>query len=80
MGCKCAVVGNAVAALPEYAVNGETAILCDPEKPDELYNGVSYLLENENELKRISYAGNEFVRKVLDFDRAVNELEYLLTN
>lgn len=79
MACKCAVVGNAVAAIPEYAINRETAILTDPAKPEQLYEGVKYLLENEEELKRISYAGYEHIRKILNWDVAIEKIEnYLL--
>jgi glycosyltransferase involved in cell wall biosynthesis len=80
MGCKCAVVGNAVAALPEYAKHMETAILCNPENHNELFEGVCYLIENEDELKRISLSGYEYARKKLDFNRATSELENLLMN
>jgi glycosyltransferase involved in cell wall biosynthesis len=78
MACKCAVVANAIAAIPEYAVNGETAILTDPGKPEDLYRGVSYLLENESELQRISFAGYEHVRKILDWEKALDKFEEVL--
>ncbi|MCX7832619.1 MAG: glycosyltransferase family 4 protein [Ignavibacteria bacterium] len=77
MACKCAVVGNNVGALPDYAVNGETAILCNPDKPEELLNGIKYLINNQEDLKRISLAGYEYVKKKLDFNRAITELETL---
>jgi len=80
MACKCAVVGNAVAALPEYSKHMESAILCNPDNPDEIYRGILYLLNNGEELKRISLNGYEYVRKILDFERAVSEFENILMN
>jgi len=80
MACKCAVAGNAVGALPEFAVKNETAILANPEKPEELYNGICYLLDNENELKRISEAGYDYVKKILNWDNSLDKFEELLTH
>jgi glycosyltransferase involved in cell wall biosynthesis len=80
MACKCAVVGNSAGALPEYAVNNETAILTDPEMPEQLYEGVCRLLDDQTELKRISEAGYNFVLKKLNWDTAVDKLEELLQN
>ncbi len=78
MACKCAVVGNAVGALPEYAINGRTAVLCDPNDPEELFDGVCRLLDNEDELKRISGAGFEQVRKTLNWDSVLDKFEELI--
>ena len=80
MACKCSLVGNKVAAVPEFAENMSSAILTDPDQPDELLKGIEYLLKNENELKRISLAGHDKVRQVLDWDRSAERLEYLLKN
>jgi len=78
MACKCALVANAVAAIPEYSVNMETAIHCNPNNPGELFNGVCYLIENPSELKRISEAGYELTRKLLSWDTAVEKFEKLI--
>jgi glycosyltransferase involved in cell wall biosynthesis len=80
MACKCAVVGNNVAAIPEYAINKKTAIITNPENPDELFKGVEYLLKNPDELKRISLNGYEHIRKILDWEKAVSILEKLIIN
>lgn len=78
MACKCALVGNAVAAVPEFAENMVSAILTSPENPEELFKGAEYLLNNAEELKRISLAGYENVRKTLNWDIAVDKFESLL--
>lgn len=80
MACKCAVAGNAVGALPEYTLNNETAILADPDKPEELYNGICRLLDSETELKRISEAGYEYVKKILNWENVIDKFEELIKN
>lgn len=71
MACKCAVVANAVAAIPEYSINNQTAILTDPSDRDGLYKGVEYLLETPGEIERLSIAGYNHIRKFLDWDKSV---------
>jgi glycosyltransferase involved in cell wall biosynthesis len=78
MACKCALVANSVAAIPEYSVHMENAIHCNPGNPVELFNGVSYLIDNPAELKRISEAGYEQVRKLLSWDTAVEKFVKLI--
>jgi glycosyltransferase involved in cell wall biosynthesis len=78
MACKCALVANAVAAIPEYSVHMTSAIHCNPDKPDELFNGVSYLIDNPHELRRISEAGYQSVRKLLSWDTAVEKFVKLI--
>lgn len=78
MACKCALVGNKAGAVPEFATDKESAILTDPGKPDELYEGVKYLLENPGEMERISFAGYERVKEILNWDRSVDEFERVL--
>lgn len=80
MACKCAVVGNAVGALPEYAVNEETAIFTDPDKPEELFNGVCRLIDNDAELKKISEAGYEHIKNILNWDNVIDKFEELVKN
>jgi len=75
MACKCAVVGNGVAALPEYSENMKSAILTSPDNPEELLKGVEYLINNGDELKRISIAGYENVRKILNWDKSIDKFE-----
>jgi glycosyltransferase involved in cell wall biosynthesis len=79
MACKCAVAGNAAGALPEYAVNNETAILTNPEKPEELFNAICHLLDNENELKRISENGFNHVKKILNWNNVLDKFEDLVS-
>ncbi len=80
MACKCALVGNKAGAVPEFAENNKSAVLTSPGKPEELLIGAEYLLNNENELKRISLAGYDSVRNILDWEISADKFESLLTN
>lgn len=78
MACKCALVGNNVAAVPEFAENMRSAVLTSPGKPDELIKGAEYLLNDQDELERISNAGYENVRKILGWDKAMDKFEAII--
>ena len=78
MACKCAVVGNRVAAFPEYSVNDVTAVHCDPDDADGLFNGVCSLLRNRTKLKSISESASAGIRKILDWDNSVNSFEKII--
>jgi glycosyltransferase involved in cell wall biosynthesis len=79
MACKCAVVANSIAAIPEYSIDKETAILTDPNDKDSLYNGVKYLLENEGEIERISENAYKHIREFLNWDKAVIHFEKFIS-
>lgn len=79
MACRCAVAGNAVGALPEFAIDRKTAVLANPFIPEELFDGVCYLLDNEEELKRISESGYNHVRSILNWDNVIDKFEELLS-
>lgn len=80
MACKCALVGNHVAAVPEFSENMKSAILTSPDHPEELVKGAEYLLTNKDELKRISLAGCENVKKVLEWNDSVLKFEKFIFN
>lgn len=80
MSCKCALVGNAAGAIPEFAVNNESAILASPGNPEELFLGAEFLLNNPDVLKRISISGYESVRKILDWEKSVDKFEKLISS
>lgn len=45
MACGCAVVATRVGAVPEYAEDGQTALLCEPMDAQSLYKSVVSLVE-----------------------------------
>ena len=80
MACSCAVVGNAVAAFPEFSIHEKNAVHCDPDDINGLYEGVCSLIEDREKLKRISFAASEDIRKVLNWEDSLNKFEEVLFN
>jgi glycosyltransferase involved in cell wall biosynthesis len=79
MACKCAVVSNNVGGVSEFSSHMISAIHCNPSNREELYFGLKYLLNNKEDIKRISENGYLEVRNKLDWDKSFFEFEkYLL--
>jgi glycosyltransferase involved in cell wall biosynthesis len=79
MACECAVVANAIAAIPEYSTDRITAIHADPEDKDGLYKGVKYLLEKPQEIQKISEAAYRHIRGFLDWDKSIVHFENFIS-
>lgn len=79
MACKCAVVATNVGGMPDYAINGKTALASPPHKPEVLAQNIISLLENEAKLKQISEAGYKHIKN-FNWDRATKKLEETLVN
>lgn len=75
MACQCAVVANAISAVPEYSENNITAIHCDPTDKDGLYKGVKYLLETQGKIESISEAAYDHIREFMDWNKSVDRFE-----
>ena len=58
----------------------ESAILTESRDADCMYKKVKYLLDNEDELKRISENGYKKVREFFNWDKSVSEFEKVLLN
>jgi len=78
MACKCAVVSNKVGAIPDYSRHLYSAYLCNPENNEEIYEGIKYLLENVNEISRISENAYNEVRSYFNWEESVNSMESYL--
>ena len=76
MACQCAVVASNVGGIPDYAIPGKTALVFEPHDIQAMANHVIYLLENPDELKRISFAGYEHI-KHFTWDRAAKKMEQI---
>ncbi|MEO8512969.1 MAG: glycosyltransferase family 4 protein, partial [Ignavibacteria bacterium] len=80
MACKCAIVANKVAAIPEYSEHMKTAIHADPDDIDGLYKGAKYLLENPDMLKKISEAAYIHIREFMNWDKAIIHFEKYISS
>jgi glycosyltransferase involved in cell wall biosynthesis len=78
MACKCAVVANASAEIPYYVKDKESGILADPAKPEELFEGVSWLLNNPEKLSIIAENGYRNAHKLFDWEKSTDKLESIL--
>ena len=78
MACKCALVGTRAGAVPEFSENMKSAVLCNSHSTEDLVNGIEYLLNNSEDLKRISEEGEKSVRSKLDWNKSVNQFISLL--
>ncbi len=77
MACKCAVVATNIGGIPDCTIPGESALVSPPREPELLAENISYLLEDEDRLKRISDAGYRYIRQ-FTWERATDEFESIL--
>ena len=78
MACMCTLVGTRSGAVPEFSVNMKSAVLCDSYNTEDLVNGIEFLLNNPDDLKRIAIEGERSVRNKLDWNNSVNQFISLL--
>ena len=78
MACKCAVAGYNTAALPDYTINNETALLCEAGKVDELCLNVEKLINDSKLLEKISLSGYEYVRQKLNWETAFRRFKKII--
>lgn len=74
MACRCAVAATDIGGVRDYAINNETALLSPPKDPEALAANLIYLIEKEDELKRISDGGYNMIRQ-FTWDKAVKKFE-----
>lgn len=74
MACKCAVVATNVGAVPDYTIPGKTAIVVPPQSPQKLAEGISRLLDNWDEAKKISEEGHNYIKQ-FTWEKATEKIE-----
>jgi len=79
MACKCAVVVTNVGAVLDYTVPNETAIVIPPQNPEKLVEGISYLLDNWDEARRIAEKGYNYIKK-FTWDNVTTKFERIIYN
>lgn len=63
MACGCAVVTTASGGVEDFAIDNETALLCEAGNIDELVDKVGLLIENKEIRFNIAYKGNNYVQR-----------------
>jgi glycosyltransferase involved in cell wall biosynthesis len=79
MACECAIVANKISAIPEYSAHMVNAIHVDPNDKDGLYKGVKFLLENPDQIQKISYAAYHHIREFMDWDKSIEHFEKFIS-
>ncbi len=79
MACKCAIVANKVAAIPEYSEHMKTAVHADPNDKDGLYKGAKFLLDNPVKLREISEAAYVHIRDFMNWDNSIIHFEKFIS-
>ncbi|MEW6088690.1 MAG: glycosyltransferase family 4 protein [bacterium] len=77
MACKCAVIATNIGGIPDYTIPGKTALVSEPKDINKLAEHLIFLLGNENELKRLSFAGYEYIKN-FTWEKAVKKFEKVL--
>lgn len=76
MACGCACVCTDIPAHLTYMVDGENALLVEPENIDDLIEKISYLIDNPDKRVELAKRGNNSI-KDYDWERSVDKLESL---
>ncbi len=74
MACGAACVTTDVGAVPDYTINGETALCVPPGQPGKLAEALIGLLADEKRRQRIAKSGHQHVQR-FTWDGTVDELE-----
>lgn len=67
------VISTKVGAIPEILINGETGMLLPSEDIDALINGMTYALQNPEEMKKKAVVARKRITKHFSWDKAVKE-------
>jgi L-malate glycosyltransferase len=79
MACGAALVTTANGGSADYAIDGETAVVCEPGDVTAMADSVARLLRDDELRIRLATQGREFVRRHFDWDASAEKLEGLLT-
>ena len=78
MACGCALVTASNGGSEDYAIPGETALVCGSGEASELAAGATRLLADDAERLRLARNGERFVEQ-LDWDQSARRLDDFLT-
>jgi glycosyltransferase involved in cell wall biosynthesis len=80
MACGAALVTTANGASADYAIDGETALVCEPEDVTAMADSIERLLRDDELRLGLAKRGGEFVRRHFDWDRSAEMLESFLND
>lgn len=74
MFCGCALICTDIEGHKEYAKDGETALLTEAEKPEQMADSIINLIRNNEKRIQIAKAGNKYIQRY-KWDNAVERIE-----
>lgn len=77
MSCGCALVCTDIAGHKEYSINGETALLVEPQDPYDMFEKVSSLIDNNDVRIMLAQQGNKYVQH-FSWDVAIHKMDNLI--
>lgn len=77
MACKCAVVATNVGGIPHYTIKDRTALVSKPRDIEAMSKNIIKLLNNSDELKRLSISGYNHIRQ-FTWEKSAKKLEEIL--
>ena len=78
MACGAALATTSNGGSDEYAIHGETALVCEPDDVTALADNVESLLTDDELRIRLAKQGMEYVRQTFDWDASAEKLESFL--
>ncbi|MGZ5422817.1 MAG: glycosyltransferase family 4 protein [Aeromicrobium sp.] len=78
MACGAALVTTSNGGSDDYAIHGETALVCDPGDTTAMADNIERLLHDDELRIRLAKQGREYVRRTFDWDVSAERLETFL--
>jgi glycosyltransferase involved in cell wall biosynthesis len=78
MACGAALVTTSNGGSDEYAIHGETALVCEPDDVTAMADHVERLLTDDELRIKLAKQGMEYVRQTFDWDASAERLETFL--
>src|SRR6185295_14141998 len=78
MACGAALVTTSNGGSDDYAIHGETALVCEPDDITGMADHIARLLRDDELRIRLARQGAEYVRRTFDWDVSAEKLETFL--
>jgi glycosyltransferase involved in cell wall biosynthesis len=78
MACGAALVTTSNGGSDDFAIHGETALICEPDDIAAMADHIERLLHDDELRIRLARQGREYVRQAFDWDVSAARLEKFL--
>ena len=73
MACGTPVIGTHAGGIPEIIEDKKTGLLIEPNNPQHIINSIEYLIDNENERRKMGELSRKRVEKHFNWEEQVKE-------